>query len=84
MNNIVASSKFLDIAKFAKVVPIDKKANDKYDISNFRAISLFNCCGKVYKNIAKCRSVDSMYKNISLFISTHKKNCNKQYVMLRL
>ena len=35
INNSLASSKFSDIAKVATVIPIDKKMNDKYDISNF-------------------------------------------------
>ena len=35
INNSLASSKFPDIAKVAAVVPIDKKTDDKYDISNF-------------------------------------------------
>ena len=35
INNSLASSKFPDIAKVATVIPIDKKTDDKYDISNF-------------------------------------------------
>ena len=30
----------------------------------------------------KCRLVDSMYNNISPFISTYRKNYNTQYVMI--
>ena len=56
------------MAKVATVIPIYKKTDDKYDISNLRPVSLLNCFTKVYKNI-KCRLVDSMYKNISPFIS---------------
>ena len=40
INNSLASSKFPDIAKVAAVMPIDKKTDDKYDISNFRPVSL--------------------------------------------
>ena len=40
INNSLASSKFPDIAKVATVMPIDKKTDDKYDISNFLPVSL--------------------------------------------
>ena len=71
INNSLASSKFPDIAKVATVIPIDKKTDDKYDIFNFRPVSLLNCLSKVYENIVKCRLVDSMYNNISPFISAY-------------
>ena len=51
INNSLASSKFSDIAKVATVIPIDKKTDDKYDISNFRPVSLLNCFSKVYENV---------------------------------
>ena len=35
INSSLASSKFPDIAKVAAVIPIDKKTDDKYDLSNF-------------------------------------------------
>ena len=73
INNSLTSSKFPDIAKVATVIPIDKKTDDKYDISNFRPVSLLNCFSKVYENIIKCRLVESMYNNISLFISAYRK-----------
>ena len=60
INDSLASSKFPDIAKVATVIPIDKKTDDKYDISNFRSVSLLNCFSKVYENIVKCRLVDSI------------------------
>ena len=60
INNSLASSKFPGIAKVATVTPIDKKMDDKYDISNFRPVSLLSCFSKVYENIIKCRLVDSI------------------------
>ena len=83
INNSLASSQFPDIAKVATVIPIDKKMDDKYDISNFRPVSLLNCFSKVCENI-KCKLVDSMYNNISPFISAYRKNHNTQHVMIRL
>ena len=84
VNNILTSSKFPDLAKVATVIPIDKRTDDKYDISNFRPVSLLNCFSKVYENIIKCRLTNSVYNNISPFISAYRKNYNTQHVMIRL
>ena len=81
INNSLASSKFPDIAKVATVIPIDKKTDDKYDISNFRPVSLLNCFSKVYEIIIKCRLVDSMYNNISPFISAYRKAFFATYIL---
>ena len=40
IKNSHASSKFPYIAKVATVIPIDKKTDEKYDISNFRPVGL--------------------------------------------
>ena len=37
----------------ASVVPIDKKADDKYVVSNFRQLRILNCFSKVYENVIK-------------------------------
>ena len=69
INNSLASSKFPGKAKVATVIPIDKKTDDKYDISNFRPVSLLNCFSKVYENIIKCRLVDPFITISRLFFS---------------
>ena len=84
INNSLTSSKFPDLAKVATVIPIDKKTDDKYGISSFRPVSLLNCFSKVYENIIKFRLTNSMYNNISPFISAYRKNYNMQHVMIRL
>ena len=37
----------------ASVVPIDKKADDKYVVSNLRQLRILNCFSKVYENVIK-------------------------------
>ena len=74
INNNLASFKFPDTAKVTTVVPIDKKKDEKYDISNFQPVNLFNSFSKVYEHIIKCTKVDSMCKSISPFISVYRKN----------
>ena len=53
INNSIRTSTFPNNAKIATVVPVDKKTNDKYVISNFRPASILNCFSKVYENVIK-------------------------------
>ena len=47
MNNGIISSNFTDRAKVVTVVPINKKTDNKYTVSNFRLVSLSNCFSKI-------------------------------------
>ena len=47
MNKSITSSTFPARAKVATAVPIDKKADNKYNLSNFRPVSLLNCFSKI-------------------------------------
>ena len=69
MNNSITSSTFLDRAKVATVVPIDKKADNKYNVSNFRPVNLLNCFSKIYENYINNRIVNSMSNYISPYVS---------------
>ena len=69
ISNSLASSKFPDMAKIITIISIDKKIDDKYDISNCRSVSFLNFFSNACENIIKCSLADSMYKNISSFIS---------------
>ena len=40
LNNCITSCTFPENAKVATVIPIDKKTDDKYVISNYRTVSL--------------------------------------------
>ena len=67
---------FLNNAKKASVIPIDKKADDKYLISNFRPVGTLNCFSKVYENVVKNKLVKPMEVHISHFISAYRKYNN--------
>ena len=84
INNSIRTSTFPNNAKIAAVVPIDKKTDDKYVISNFRPVSTLNCFSKVYENIIKNELLKSMNVHLSPFISAYRKNYNMQHVLLRL
>ena len=47
MNNCITSCTFPENTKVATVVPIDKKAGNKYVISNYRPVSLLNGFSKI-------------------------------------
>ena len=78
INNSIRTSTFPNNAKIA-TVPIDKKTNDKYVISNLRPVSILNCFSKVYENVIKNELVKSMNVHLSPFISAYCKN-----ILLRL
>ena len=81
---IISTSTFPNNAKIASVVPIDKKTDDKYVISNFRRVSILNCFSKVSENVIKNELLKSMNVHLSPFLSAYRKNYNAQHVLLRL
>ena len=76
INNSIRTSTFPNNAKIARLVPIDKKTDDKYVISNFRPVSTLNCFSKFYENVIKNELLKSMNVHLSLFISAYCKNYN--------
>ena len=61
----------IDNSKIEPVVPIDKKTDDRYVISNLRPVSISNCFSKVYENIIKSEFLKSMSVHLSPFISVY-------------
>ena len=61
INNSISTSTFPNNAKIASVVPVDKKTDDKYVISNFRPVSIFEISrvkrGR-FQNFKKVNSVN--------------------------
>ena len=84
INSSITASTFPNNAKIVSVVPIDKKADDKYVISYFRPVSILNCFSEVYENVIKNKLLRSMNFHLSPFISAYRKNYNTQHVLLSL
>ena len=76
INNSISTSTFPNNAKIASLVPIEKKTDDKYVISNFRPVSILNCFSKVYENVIKNELLKSMNVHLSPFLSAYRKNYN--------
>ena len=53
ISHSINTSIFPNNAKIARVMPINKKTDDKYAISNFRSVNILNCFSKVYENAIK-------------------------------
>ena len=83
MNNSITSSTFPVKAKVATVVPIDKKTDNKYNVSNFRPVSLLNCFSKIYENCINNHIVNSMNNYISPYVSAYRKGYNSQHDVWR-
>ena len=83
MNNNITLPTFPDGAKVATVVPIDKKTDHKYIVSNFRLVSLLNCFSKIYENYIKNHKVNSMSIYISPYLSVYRKGYSSQHVLIR-
>ena len=82
MNNNITWSTFRDKAKAATVVPIDKKTDSKYNVSNLRQVSLLNCFSKIYENYIN--NLNSMNNYIFPYVSAYGEGCNSQHVLIRL
>ena len=76
MNSSITSPTFADRAKVATVVPIYKKTDNKYTVSNFRPLSLLNYFSKSYENYIKNHIVNSMSNYISPYVSAYRKGYN--------
>ena len=84
LNNCITSCTFPENAKVATVVPIDKKTDDKYVISNYRPVSLLNGFSKIDEIHLKNHLVSSMNQHISNLVSAYRKNYSSQHVLIRL
>ena len=71
-------------AKIASVVPVDKAKPDKYDILNYRPVSILNTFSKIYEKEIKNQLVSFFDKYLSFFISAYKKNYSTQQVLILL
>ena len=75
---------FPDNAKVASVVPVDKGKPDKYDVLNYRPVSILNTFSKIYEKVIKNQSASYIHKYFSPFISAQRKSYSTQQVLIRL
>ena len=64
---------FSNNAKIASVVPLNKGKPDKYDVLNYRPVSILNAFSEIYKKVSKNQLVSYFDKYFS-FISAYRKD----------
>ena len=75
---------FPDNPKVASVVPLDKGKPDKYDVLNYRSVSILNPFSKIYEKVIKKELASYLDKYFSPFISAYRKSYSTQQVLIRL
>ena len=75
---------FPDNAKIASIVLLDKGNPNKYDVLDYRPVSILNAFSKIYEKVIKNQLVPYFDKYFSPFISTYRKSCSTQQVLIRL
>ena len=77
---------FPENAKVASVVPLDKGKPDKYDVLNYRPVSILNAFSKIYEKIYVIKNQLASYldKYFSPFISAYRKSYSTEQVLIRL
>ena len=83
LNISINSCTFPENVTVATVVPIDKKTDDKYVISNYRRVSLLNGFSKIYEIHLKNHLVSSMNQHILSFVA-YRKSYSSRHVLIRL
>ena len=75
---------FPENAKVTSVVPLHKGKPDKYDVLNYRPVSILNAFSKIYEKVIKNQLASYLDKYFSLFISLYRKSYSTQQVLIRL
>ena len=74
MNCCLRQGIFPDDAKITFNVPLDKGNPDKYDVLNYRPVSILNVFSKIYEKVIKNQLVFYFDKYFSPFISAYRKS----------
>ena len=75
---------FPDNAKVASVVRLDKGKPNKYDVLNYRPVSILNPFSKIYEKVIKNHLASYLDKYFSPFVSAYRKSYSTQQVLIRL
>ena len=71
-------------AKIASVVPVDKGKSDKYEVLNYRPVSILKAFSKIYEKVIKNQLMSYFYKYFCPFLSAYRKIYSTQQVLIRL
>ena len=75
---------FPDNTEIASVVLVDKGKPDKYDVLNYRSVSILNASSKIKEKIMKNQLMSYLDKYFSPFVSAYWESYSTQQVLIRL
>ena len=84
VNDSLTRGIFPDAAKIAAVSPIDKGADNKNNISNFRPVSVLSVFSKIFEAVIKNQLVLYLDNIFSPFLSAYRENYSTQHLFIRL
>ena len=80
----IKQNNFPNNAKVASVVPLDKGKSNKYDISNFRPVSILNTFSKIYEQLIKEQIILGTEKFLSPKILAYRESYSTQHIIASL
>ena len=84
MNFSLCHGFFPDKTTVTSVVLLDKRKLSKYDVLNYRPLSMLNAFSKIYEKVIKNQLNSYFHKYFSPFISVCRKRYNTQHVLIDL
>ena len=75
---------FPDKTTATSVVPLDKRKPSKYDVLNYRPLSILNAFSKIYEKVIKNQLISYFHNYFSPFISVCRKSYNTQHILIDL
>ena len=85
VNCCLSQGIFSDDAKAASVVPFGKGKHNKYDVLNYRPVSILNIFSKIYKNILENQLASYLDRfSLVLWLSAYKKGYTIKQALIHL
>ena len=81
---LVPSSIFPGNTKIGSIIPLSKGKHSKYDVLNYKPVSILNAFSKRYEKVIKNQLVSYFDKHFSPFISAYRKSYSTQQGLIRL
>ena len=84
VNDSLTMAIFPDAAKIAAISPIDKGADNKNSISNFRPVSILSVFSEISEVVIKNQLALYVENIFSPLLSAYRENYSMQHVLIRL
>ena len=82
--NSISKGVFPDNGKVDSVSPVDKQANDKNKVSDFRTVSVLNIIFITYESVIKSQLTSVLNNIFSPYIAAYRESYNTQHLVIIL